>query len=59
MKTSKQHIIEILRDYLEFHNDPTALEGYFNDIAKEINPDLIKLGISPITLVEPQSYEVG
>lgn len=56
---TKQLIIEIMRDYLETHNDPTALEGYFNDIAEEINPDLINMGISPITIVDPESYETG
>lgn len=57
-KTLKEIALE-LRNYLEFHNSPDALEGYFNDIAEEINDDLAFHGIAPITLVDPVSYEVG
>lgn len=49
-------VIRAFAAYLDMHNSKSALAGYFNDIAEELNPELIERGIAPITIVEDEEY---
>jgi hypothetical protein len=50
-------VIRAFAEYLDMHNSKSALAGYFNDIAEELNPELIERGIAPITVFEDEDED--